>query len=85
MTVSPEQAALESWWNEDPEMRHAEILCGENLRVCVRLFQIDIQRGEEQIAGFEAGTLLEAINGAVARTTEPRDPAGWESGFADNH
>lgn len=72
MTYSPEQTALESWWNEDPEMRHAEILCGDHLRVCVRLFQINMHAasfecGETQIAEFEAGTLLEAIEWAVVK------------------
>ena len=71
MIVSPEQISLESWWDEDPEMRHAEILCGDKLRVCVRLFQITFDpgfmAGEQMVAEFEAGTLLEAIRGATAK------------------
>ena len=68
---SPEQSALESWWNEDPEMRRAEIMCGENYRVNVRLWQITmdpaVEAGEEMVGEFEAGTLLEAIQGAVVK------------------
>lgn len=72
MTTSLEQTALESWWDEDPEMRHVEILSGEKLRICVRLFQIHMdgasfECGERMVAEFEAGTLIEAIRGAVAK------------------
>lgn len=72
MTTSLEQIALESWWDEDPEMRHVEILAGESLRICVRLFQIDLdgatfECGARMVAEFESGTLLEAIRGTVAK------------------
>lgn len=60
------QAALENWWNEDPEMRYAEIMCGENLRVRVSLFQIDPSKDEPVRVGHgETGTLLEAVRLAI--------------------
>lgn len=65
--MDPIQATLESWWNEDPEMRYAEILCGQDLRVCVRLFQVSL--GSEypvKVAEFEAGTMFGAVAGAVS-------------------
>lgn len=70
MSISPEQGSLEHWWNKDPEMRRVEIMCGDSYRVCVRLWQITldplVEGGEIKISEFEAGTLLEAIDGAVA-------------------
>ena len=71
MTISPEQNAFESWCNEDPEMLRAEIMCGDSMRINIRLWQItmdaNLEAREEMVAEFEAGTLLEAINGAVAK------------------
>jgi hypothetical protein len=68
MSISPEQGSLEHWWNKDPEMRWVEIMCGMDYRVNVRLWQIDpgAEDGERKVAEFEAGTLIEAIDGAVA-------------------
>lgn len=64
--VSEAQTLLEDWWNEDPEMRHVEVLCGENLRVWVRLFEVDVVAGDDrQVGSGEAGTLEEAIRIAV--------------------
>jgi hypothetical protein len=54
---STAQELLESWWNEDPEMRYTEILCGKDLRVCVRLYQIFVDREPELVGEGEAGTL----------------------------
>jgi hypothetical protein len=72
-TRRPEQAILEGWWNEDPEMRYAEIMCGENLRVRVTLFEIQIKGHDSddavKVGQAEAGSLLEAIKKAVAEAT----------------
>jgi hypothetical protein len=63
---SPVQIKLEEWLNADPEMRYAEVLIGQSLRIRVRLHKIVFdERGTEQVAEFEAGTLEAAIIGAV--------------------
>ncbi len=64
---SEAQRLLENWWNEDSEMRHAEILCGESLRVCVRLFQVTMEQegGCAKVAEIEDGDLTQAIRRAV--------------------
>lgn len=71
VNISPEQSALESWWNEDPEMRRVEVMCGDHMRVNVRLWRVTmdptVEAGEEMVAEFEAGTLLDAINGAIQK------------------
>lgn len=60
------QILLEDWWNEDPELRYVEVLCGQNLRVCVRLYEVTLSElGTDKVAEFEAGTLVDAITGAV--------------------
>lgn len=60
---------LEDWWNEDPEMRHVALLCGNEYRFCVRLYQFNIDDPDyvDRLVGeHEAGTLLEAVKGALA-------------------
>lgn len=77
----PEQSTagkmLEDWWNEDPEMRYAEILCGDVLRFCVRLYQISIDSespdGTDQISAAEDGTLEAAIASAIRGAQPCRD------------
>jgi hypothetical protein len=69
------QALLESWWNEDPEMRYAEVVCGRDLRVCVRLYEIpgnneDCQ--EVKLGEGEAATLVDAIRAAVTMARLPK-------------
>ncbi len=71
--TDPSQKLLEDWWNEDPEMRYVEVLCGERYRVCVRLYEIDVEEAPEfqkKVAEGEAGTLLEAIRRAIASAKE---------------
>lgn len=67
---STAQELLESWWNVDPEMLYLEVLCGHNLRVCVRLFKItldsDVPDGWVKVGEAEAWTLEDAIRAAVA-------------------
>lgn len=63
------QQLLEDWWNEgnNSENRWAEIMCGENLRMCVRLYDVLTDKSHNyKISEFEAGTLEEAISGAIA-------------------
>lgn len=75
MTITREQELLEAWWNEDPEMRHVEILCGENWRVCVRLMLISYEAECDVVVGEgEAGTLLEAIEQAVSMAARSNAP-----------
>src|SRR5581483_8536117 len=63
------QNMMEAWWNEDPEMRHVEVLCGQNLRVCVRLFQLFIGPGTEvKVGEAEAGSLDEAVRKAIEKS-----------------
>lgn len=76
--MSEAQELLEAWWNEDPEMRHAQILCGRELRVCVRLYQLWVPKDEgDEGCGMmgegEAATLEEAIRVAVEDAKGGRD------------
>jgi deoxycytidylate deaminase len=69
----PDQAQklMEAWWNQNPEMRIIEVLCGENLRVHVRLHEIPLDESERSEVGrFEAPTLVMAIEGAVNKASE---------------
>ena len=71
MTISKSQRLLESWWNEQPEFRWVEILCGENYRVRVRLYEVDCdpnsRTGERIVAEAECGSLEQAIAEAVLK------------------
>ena len=83
MEASKAQLSLEAWWNEDPEMRYSEIMCGENLRVRVTLDQLSVESEYPLQVGFgEAGTLEAAIDIAIAhakRTNECQDPTSKPS------
>lgn len=70
IVISEMQKALESWCNEDSESRYVEILCGQNLRVCVRLFHINMDGdsdslGCEKLADVESGELEDAVYKAI--------------------
>jgi hypothetical protein len=77
---SAAQELLEAWWNEDPEMRYAEILCGRDLRCCVRLYQISFDAkavgcgpdGEIRVGEGESAVLEDAIRLAVHMAGMPQ-------------
>ncbi|CAM6006442.1 unnamed protein product [Sphagnum balticum] len=67
MERSVAQALLETWWNEDPEMRYAVINCGNDYRCHVTLWQIFWDEPHERPLGYgEAGDLESAIQIAIA-------------------
>ncbi len=62
------QQLAEQWWNEDPEMRYIEIMCGEMSRFHVRLQQIITEEpGTFEVGRGEDGSLLKAMNNAIRK------------------
>lgn len=61
---------METWWNDAPEMKRVEVLCGDKLRFCVRFYELDLaekdeNKAEKKVAEHEAGTFLNALQGCI--------------------